>query len=224
MDILSYILNKKKIDSLTKIVENINSFKTAVVEELPVSGETSTIYFVPADEQDENNVYDEFIYSDGLWERVGSTAIDLSDYLRIEDLAEWAKAENKPNYTKSEIGLENVDNTADIDKPISTAVQTALNDKQDNLSFDTNSSDVTTKGYVDNLFTTISADLATKSYVDNAIGTILEEGSIPREALSLDVQILLDEIENSLTHEAFISSDNKQIILSDGLKFKTALE
>lgn len=52
----------------------------------------------------------------------------------------------------------------------------------------------------------------------------IEEESIPREALSLEVQILLDEIENSLTHEAFISSDNKQIILSDGLKLKTALK
>lgn len=41
----------------------------------------------------------------------------------------WAKAENKPAYTASEVGLGNVDNTADIDKPISTATQTALDSK-----------------------------------------------------------------------------------------------
>ena len=35
--------------------------------------------------------------------------------------------------TKSDIGLANVDNTSDLNKPISTATQTALNGKQDNL-------------------------------------------------------------------------------------------
>ena len=41
----------------------------------------------------------------------------------------WAKAENKPTYTASEVGLGNVDNTADIDKPVSTATQMALDSK-----------------------------------------------------------------------------------------------
>jgi len=38
-------------------------------------------------------------------------------------------AAQKPTYTKAEIGLGNVDNTSDLDKPISTATQTALNAK-----------------------------------------------------------------------------------------------
>jgi len=37
---------------------------------------------------------------------------------------------NPHSVTKSQVGLGNVDNTADIDKPISTAVQEALNVKQ----------------------------------------------------------------------------------------------
>lgn len=37
--------------------------------------------------------------------------------------------------TKSDIGLSNVDNTSDINKPISSATQTALNSKQDNLGY-----------------------------------------------------------------------------------------
>lgn len=41
----------------------------------------------------------------------------------------WAKNTTKPTYTKSEIGLANVDNTSDLDKPISTAVQTELDKK-----------------------------------------------------------------------------------------------
>ena len=41
----------------------------------------------------------------------------------------WAKASTKPAYTKSEVGLGNVDNTSDLNKPISTATQNALNGK-----------------------------------------------------------------------------------------------
>lgn len=40
--------------------------------------------------------------------------------------------------TKSDLGLNNVDNTADLDKPISTATQDALDTKQDKLTAGTN--------------------------------------------------------------------------------------
>lgn len=43
----------------------------------------------------------------------------------------WAKATTKPSYTKSEVGLGNVDNTSDANKPISTAAQAALDLKLD---------------------------------------------------------------------------------------------
>ena len=39
------------------------------------------------------------------------------------------------NYTKSDVGLSNVDNTSDLNKPISTATQTALDAKQNSLGF-----------------------------------------------------------------------------------------
>ena len=43
------------------------------------------------------------------------------------DVYDWAKAKTKPQYTKSEVGLDNVDNTADIDKPVSTEQHAAIN-------------------------------------------------------------------------------------------------
>ena len=59
----------------------------------------------------------------------GTISVNLSAYLKNSDIADWAKAESKPVYTASEVGLGNVDNTADIDKPISTATQMALDSK-----------------------------------------------------------------------------------------------
>ena len=59
----------------------------------------------------------------------GVISVDMSEYLKNADISDWAKAESKPVYTASEVGLGNVDNTADIDKPISTATQMALDSK-----------------------------------------------------------------------------------------------
>lgn len=61
----------------------------------------------------------------------GTISVDLSGYLKADEISDWAKLSEKPTYTANEIGLGNVDNTADIDKPISTATQTALDGKAD---------------------------------------------------------------------------------------------
>ena len=61
----------------------------------------------------------------------GTISVDISAYLKSVDISDWAKQSDKPTYTANEIGLGNVDNTADADKPISTATQTALDGKAD---------------------------------------------------------------------------------------------
>ena len=61
----------------------------------------------------------------------GVISVNLSAYLKSDEISDWAKLSEKPTYTANEIGLGNVDNTSDIDKPISTATQTALDGKAD---------------------------------------------------------------------------------------------
>jgi len=46
-----------------------------------------------------------------------------------------ASTSNPHSVTKSQVGLSNVDNTTDLNKPISTATQTALNNKVDKTSW-----------------------------------------------------------------------------------------
>ena len=50
----------------------------------------------------------------------------LTDARKASDVSAWAKSSTKPSYTKSEVGLGNVDNTSDKNKPVSTAQQTAI--------------------------------------------------------------------------------------------------
>ena len=61
----------------------------------------------------------------------GVISVNLSAYLKSDEISDWAKLSEKPTYTANEIGLGNVDNTADADKPISTATQAALDAKSD---------------------------------------------------------------------------------------------
>ena len=74
----------------------------------------------------------------------------------------WRGDKTWQTLDKSVVGLGNVDNTADADKPVSTAVQTALNGKEDVA----NKSNVTTLGTSDVLFPTQNA---VKTYVDAQI-------------------------------------------------------
>ena len=46
----------------------------------------NTIYMLPADQPQASNAYDEYMYIGSGWERIGSTAIDLTDYVTRDEL------------------------------------------------------------------------------------------------------------------------------------------
>nr|DAP98727.1 MAG TPA: Head fiber protein [Caudoviricetes sp.] len=110
-----------------------------VVTALPdaASAKGGRIYLVKSAASGTDNVYKEYVRLSknealpsgqaGLvfyWEQLGEwkANVDLSPYAKKTDL------------TKSAVGLGNVDNTSDTNKPISTATQAALNNKVDKVS------------------------------------------------------------------------------------------
>lgn len=68
--------------SSSKIMEVVQGagFDVQIVEELPESGYQHTIYFVPAEEAATLDIYDEYLWVNSAWEKIGSTSIDLSNY------------------------------------------------------------------------------------------------------------------------------------------------
>ena len=58
---------------------------------------------------------------------------EIPTTLPASDVSAWAKASAKPTYTAAEIGLNQVNNTSDMNKPISTATQAALDGKVDKV-------------------------------------------------------------------------------------------
>ena len=94
--------------------------------------------------------------------------------------------------TKGDVGLSNVNNTSDADKPVSTAVQTALDSKQESLASGLNIKKVNgesilgsgnlevrtpptttlTTGYTSGRITSVTEDGVTTSITYNANGTV----------------------------------------------------
>ena len=57
-------------------------------------------------------------------ENIGSQSVSYASnagWAKANDVYDWAKASSKPTYTKSEVGLGNVDNTADANKNVNYA-------------------------------------------------------------------------------------------------------
>ena len=63
---------------------DITTIDYQVVQTLPQTGVKGTIYLVP-NSGTNPNIYDEYIYTNNAWEKIGSTDVDLSQY--------WAKAD-----------------------------------------------------------------------------------------------------------------------------------
>lgn len=66
------------IETINDILANLESFDVQVVDELPERGEPNTMYLVPEQGQTTKS---EYLWIDGGWELIGSTDIDLSDYV-----------------------------------------------------------------------------------------------------------------------------------------------
>ena len=72
-----------------------------------------------------------------------SFTFDKLSYFYNKLLGTFAKKSH--NHIKSDVGLGNVDNTADKDKPISSAMQTALNGKTSASVLPNDSGEIKTK-------------------------------------------------------------------------------
>lgn len=63
-----------------------------------------------------------------------SEITDFPSSMPASDVYSWAKASSKPSYTKSEVGLGDVDNTSDVNKPVSTAQKKEFDRVNSNLT------------------------------------------------------------------------------------------
>lgn len=99
--------------------------------------------------------------------------------------------------TKTDVGLDQVDNTSDLNKPISTATQEALNNKVDTSTYNSDKSSFALKSELSSLATKEELSLkANKTDLDSILrykGTVDNYDSLPTEEVSVgDVYSLRD--------------------------------
>ena len=73
---------------IMQAIASIPQFNLSIVEALPETGEKMTLYLVPK-EGTNNDVYDEYIWIEqtSSFEHLGTTAVDLTDYVKNTDYA-----------------------------------------------------------------------------------------------------------------------------------------
>lgn len=70
-----------------KITEDITNLHFLIVQTLPTTDiQTNVIYLVPKNPSGTNDIYNEYAYINNTWEMLGTTQIDLSDYVTITNL------------------------------------------------------------------------------------------------------------------------------------------
>lgn len=108
--------------TVSEIMENLQK-PFIFVDTLPATGVEGKVYFVPSADPKTGDVFEEFIWKDGSWERIGGVTIDLSNY--------YTKTETD-SAVSSAISGHNSSNTAHSD--MRTTLNTLDNKVLDQLS------------------------------------------------------------------------------------------
>lgn len=163
--------------------------------------------------------------------------IDLRDNIAKEDLlgalnvAEGAEVNiirsvagktGEVTLTKSDVELGNVDNTSDMDKPVSTAQQAAFDAKQDALIFDDtpieNSNNPVKSGGVHRLMQLLWDEIATKAEISNVYAKTEVDTKLDAKERRINAAFdAIFDIADDLTdiQDIIPSEANRQNLLAD---------
>ena len=175
------------VEELNEKISEVPKFKIEVVDSLPAEGDSATIYLLKVSEE-AGNLYEEYVYSNGAWEKLGPM-VDLSGYATKDEM----EAAFAGVYTKDEVDalIAPLAVQADVDAALALKadadavytkdeVDAALDEKA-------NSSDVYTKDEADAKFLTEHQDisaLATKDELSDAVEPLAVKADV-EDALAL---------------------------------------
>ena len=78
--------------AITNAISGITGISFEIVTTLPSTGNAGTIYLVSHGGTG-TNIYDEYIYVNNAWEKIGTTDVDLSGYVQTSDMVTITNAE-----------------------------------------------------------------------------------------------------------------------------------
>lgn len=109
--LINYTGDSKVIKRICELINTMTGVNFEVVQTLPtVDISTSTIYLLPKQDPASENIYDEYINTDGTsqgWELIGTTEIDLTNYVQFSDLATVATSGDYDDLTDNPFTVVN---------------------------------------------------------------------------------------------------------------------
>lgn len=94
--------NKEEIDNK---ISTIPKFDIKVVESLPTSNISETTVYLVKSGEESNNLYTEYIYADGKWEKLGEQEGDLSNFYNKNEIDDkFTESNNKITNIENQIG------------------------------------------------------------------------------------------------------------------------
>lgn len=84
--------------AINNALAGITGIDFQIVQTLPATGVKGTIYLV-SNSGTGTNVYDEYIYVNNAWEKIGSTAVDLTNYMQFSDMVALTNTELNTIFT-----------------------------------------------------------------------------------------------------------------------------
>lgn len=88
-DLKNYYLKSETYtqEEINQLISVLPKYSVVVVDSLPLVGDLEKIYLLKVGDE-EGNLFDEYIYVNSKWERIGSQRIDLSNYATKEEVEE----------------------------------------------------------------------------------------------------------------------------------------
>ena len=85
--------NKAAIEVNTAEIAALKGNHFIVVDTLPATGEPNCIYLIPKAGTETGNIKEEWIYVNNAWEKIGDTAVDLTEYAKTTEVQTLVTAE-----------------------------------------------------------------------------------------------------------------------------------
>ena len=84
---LSNVYTKTETNNaIAKAIAEVDHLSREIVETLPENANANVIYMVRREGGTGQDVYNEYMYINGVWEIIGDTSVDLTDYAKKEDI------------------------------------------------------------------------------------------------------------------------------------------
>ena len=171
-----------------------------------LSGKTGVIYLVPKNDGETSDIYYEYIYTGNVFEKIGDTSVDLSEYLKSTDIAAWAKSSTKPSYTATEVGA----------LPNNTFIPTKVSDLTNDSGYLTEHQDISGKANIADLATIASSgsynDLLNKPTIPTKVSDLTNDSGYLTEHQDISGKANITDLATIATSGNYNDLSNKPII------------